>query len=173
HRVVAGRQVIEGDAAAVRRDVLTRAAGAAHGDGVAVGIGGATRRADRDVEAAGERRWGRAVDGERGGGRAARRDRDGLGGPAAHAAVAREAAQGHRVVAGRQVIEGDAAAVRRDVLTRAAGAAHGDGVAVGILGATRRADRDVEAAGERGRGRTIDGERGGGRAARRDRDGLG
>src|SRR5439155_5568955 len=96
---------------------------------------------------AGERGRGRTIDGERGGGRAACRDRDGLGGPAAHAAVAREVAQGHRVVAGCQVIEGDAAAVRRDVLTRAARAAHGDGVAVGILGATRRADRDVEAAG--------------------------
>src|SRR5206468_2421985 len=140
HRVVAGRQVIEGDAAAVRRDVLTRAAGAAHGDGVAVGIRGATRRADGDVEAACERRWGRAVAGDRGGRRAARRDRDGLGGPAAHPAALRDALPIYRVVAGRQVIEGDAAAVRVDVLTRAAGAAHGDGVAVGIRGATRRAD---------------------------------
>src|SRR5206468_6256941 len=167
---VRGWRVVVCAADVVGRVVVACAAGAAHGDGVAVGIRGATGRVGGDVEAAGGRRRGGAVDGERGGGRAACRDRDGLGGPAAHAAVAREVAQGHRVVAGRQVIEGDAAAVRRDVLTRAAGAAHGDGVAVGIRGATRRADGDVEAAGRAHVGTAVAIRRRRPRAACRDRD---
>src|SRR5207248_1854190 len=102
------------------------------------------------------RRGRRAVDGERRGRRATLRHGDGLRRPAAHGAVRGEPAQGHRVAAGRETVEGRAA-IRVDVLTPPARSAHGDGVAVGVGRPTRGTRGDGQTAGDR---RAGDGERG-------------